>query len=84
MNFCYVEEEKDSVLSSCSKNNIYTVFPSIITTNFPYSDVKSNLKSGSIISLRNNQHTLRELKYIVNYIIQRGYKIVTLEELIKE
>ena len=84
MNFCYVEEEKDPVLSSCSKNNIYTVFPSIITTNFPYSDVKSNLKSGSIISLRNNQHTLRELKYIVNYIIQRGYKIVTLEELIKE
>ena len=84
MNFCYVEEEKDSVLSICSKNNIYTVFPSIITTNFPYSDVKSNLKSGSIISLRNNQHTLRELKYIVNYIIQRGYKIVTLEELIKE
>ena len=82
--FCYSEEENLTILTNCSNKKLYTIIPSIKTSNFPYSDVKNELKSGSIISLNNNTHTLRELKYIINYINQKGYKIVTLEELIRE
>jgi len=82
--FCYSDKENQKILDNCSKNNMYTIVPSLITKDFPYSDVKSNLKSGSIIKLDNNDQTLRELKYIINYIKQKGYQIVTLEKLIQE
>ena len=63
---------------------MHTIFPNIITTNFPYSDVKRNLDSGSILSFKSNQHTLRELKYIINYINQKGFTIVNLDQVISE
>ena len=37
-----------------------------------------------MISLSNNINTLRELPSIINYLNQKGYKIVTLEELLNE
>ena len=84
MKFCYSEKENLTILTNCSSRKLYTIVPNIPTSNFPYNDVKTKLENGSIITLKNNTHTLRELKYIINYINQKGYKIVTLEKLIKE
>lgn len=84
MKFCYSDKENLTILTNCSSKKMYTIIPNIITSNFPYNDVKTNLVNGSIIALKNNIHTLRELKYIINYINQKGYKIVTLENLILE
>lgn len=84
INYCFTEVENKEILNNCSGDKMYTIIPSINTTNFPYNDVKTNLESGSIIRLNNNLYTLRELKYIINYIKQKGFDIVTLEDLIKE
>lgn len=84
LKFCYTDEENITILSNCNYNKMHTIFPNIITTNFPYSDVKRNLDSGSILSFKSNQHTLRELKYIINYINQKGFTIVNLDQIISE
>lgn len=82
--YCFTELENKSILTSCSNHGMYTIMPTINTTNFPYSDVKKSIESGSIIRLNNNLYTLRELKYIINYINQKGFDIATLSELLEE
>ena len=82
--FCYLENEDKSVLDICSKHKLYTVIPSILTNNYSYSDVKYKLSNGSIIKLDNNINTVRELKYIIRYIKQKGYCIKNLNEMLKE
>ena len=84
MNFCYTTKENRTILDNCNVSKLHTVLPNLVTSNFPYSDVKNNLDNGSIINLNNNQHTLRELKYIINYINQKGFDLVTLNEIIVE
>ena len=84
LRFCYSETDSQVTLDVCSKNKLHTIIPSIITNDYPYSDIKRNIKNGSIIKLSNNEETLRELKYILNYINQKGFIPTTLKELIKE
>ena len=82
--FCYLEQENNDVLNICNRQKLYTVIPNIITDNYPYSDVKYNLSNGSIIKLDNNINTVRELRYIVRYIKQKGYHIKSLNDMLKE
>lgn len=82
--YCFIEKENIEVLNNCSNLGMYTIIPSINAVKFPYDEVKKNLESGSIIRLNNNLYTLKELKYIINYINQKGIDIVTLDELLKE
>ena len=82
--YCYVETKDNDVLSSCRNNKMHSVIPNIITTNFPYNEIKNNVTSGSMISLSNNIGTLRELPSIINYLNQKGYKVVKLEEMLDE
>lgn len=84
LKYCYLEEENSDVLNNCSKKEMYTIIPNIITNFSSYNTIKEKLKSGSIIGLKNTKQILEELKYIINYIEQKGYKIVSLDELIKE
>lgn len=82
--YCYSETKNNDILSSCKNNKMHSIIPNIITTNFPYNQIKNNVTSGSMISLSSNINTLRELSSIINYLNQKGYKIVTLEELLDE
>lgn len=84
INFCYSETENDIILNNCSSKKIHTIIPNINTSNYPYSDIKKHIEAGSIIKLNNNEIVVRELKYILNYINQKGYSIVTLKELLSE
>jgi len=84
INYCYTEEKNNNILSSCKKNKMHSIVPNIITTNFPYAEIKNNVTSGSMISLSNSLNTLRELVPIINYINQKGFKIVTIDELLNE
>ena len=63
---------------------MHSIIPTIITTNIPYTEIKNNVTSGAMISLSSNINTIRELSSIVNYLNQKGYKIVTLDELLDE
>lgn len=82
--YCYTEKESNDILLSCKDNKMHTIIPSIITTNFPYSDIKNKVTSGAIIKLNNDLNTLRELPSIINYLTQKGYKLVTIDELLNE
>lgn len=82
--YCLSSNMKKDVLEICSKNNLYTITPSIIGGKNPYTMVKNNLKSGSIILLELNQETLRELSIIIDYIKGKGLSISPLSKLLSE
>lgn len=82
--YCYNEKDDNKTLQTCSLNKDYTIRPNIITNKNPLKTIKENLISGSIISLKINDKTEQELKIIINYINSKGYKIVNLEEHLKE
>lgn len=82
--YCYSEEEDKDIMEVCEKNKMHSIIPTIITSNFPYNDIKNNVTSGSMISLTNNVGTVRELSSIINYLNQKGYKILLLEDLLDE
>lgn len=83
-NYCLSINGDTTVLNNCYKNKMHTILPSIITSNFPYNDVKEKLESGSIVKLDNNKIVLRELNSIINYIKQKGYKITSLSNILEE
>lgn len=82
--YCYSEIQNENILLSCKSNKMHSIIPTIITTNIPYTEIKNNVTSGAMISLSSNINTIRELSSIVNYLNQKGYKIVTLDELLDE
>ncbi len=79
--YCYSEYDNKNVLELCNSLDMHTIVPSINASNNSFNTIKKRLTGGSIISLSNDD---KYLNTIINYIKQRGYKIVTLDELISE
>ena len=84
LKYCYVNENNENILNNCKSMKLYTIKPVSISEKFPYDDVKKILENGSIITLTNSSETKRELPAIINYIEQKGKKIVKLEKLLEE
>lgn len=82
--YCYTDYKNSDVLDICSKNNMYTIKPSISVSSYPFSTVKNNAKSGNIIGFNMDSETIKELPTIITYLKQKGYKLVTIDELISE
>jgi peptidoglycan/xylan/chitin deacetylase (PgdA/CDA1 family) len=82
--FCYTDYKNSNILDLCSSYKMYTIKPTISVTNYPFSTVKKELKSGSMISFNLNDTTIKELPSIISYIKQKGYDIVSLNDLISE
>lgn len=82
--YCYSEYHNYKVMDICSKNKKYTIIPSINAVNYPFMVIKSKLENGSIIRLDNSDKVLKELSTSISYIKQKGYDLVTLDELLKE
>ena len=82
--FCYSEYQNYDILELCAKNKMYTVKPTLNVVNNPFYTIMSNLKEGNIISLSLNEETLKELPIIISYINQKGYNLVTLNEIVSE
>lgn len=84
LSYCFLEKENKEILDICKNLKMHTLIPSINDTKFPLNETKKSLENGSTIHLKNNVSTLRELKSLITYIYQKGYKIVPLEELLEE
>lgn len=84
LSYCFLEKENKDILNICKEEKMHTLIPSINDTTFPLNETKKYLENGSTIHLKNNASTIRELKSLINYIYQKGYKIVPLEELLEE
>ena len=79
--FCYADYDRKEVLELCDRLGLHTVIPTINTSINSFSLVKDKLQSGSIISLKSSSNNLNT---IINYIKQRGYNLVTLNDLLLE
>lgn len=82
--YCLSLDMNIDTLKMCSNNNLYTIIPSIIGGNRPYTNVKTNLISGSIILLDLNNETINELSIIIDYIKGKGLSIGPLSKLLSE
>lgn len=77
--YCYTLNYNLEKLEECSKEKFYTIVPSIIVKN-NLKQLQDMLKSGSIIYIEKTN----DLASIINYIQNKGYEIVLLDELLEE
>lgn len=82
--YCYATYDNEEVLNLCSKLSMHTIIPTIRLDNNIYSNLKGNLRSGSIISIKLTESNISELKVLINYIKQRGFNLVILDTLLNE
>ncbi len=81
--YCYGTENNNAI-DICKKEKMYTIKPYTLSENYPYKELKETLAPGIIISLSNNNTTTSNLNLMINYIKQKGYEIVLLDELLQE
>lgn len=81
--FCYSEYNNYDILELCKSSNMYTVKPTVVTTN-PFITIKNSISEGMIYSLDVNNETLKEIATTITYIKQKGYDLVNLNEIILE
>ena len=79
--YCLVTTKQKDTLSLCSKYNMKTIKTDEIKEDI-LSTVKTTLENGKIFLI--NSSSLEDIKYSINYILSKGYKIVYLDELLDE
>ena len=82
--FCYTDYKVSKIIDLCSSNHMYTIKPTISISNYPFINIKKKLKNGLIIGITLNDEVIKELPSIISYIKQKGYNLVTLDNLINE
>lgn len=82
--FCYNINNNIDNLNICKLKNNYTIKPIVISEKTPLVDIKNNLESGNILSLKINSELKKELSTIIIYIKSKGLTITNLEENILE
>ena len=81
--YCYTRSENEELLKLCRKLKLHTIMPSVIISNNIYNEVKENLDNGVILSIHTSKIE-KELPAVIQYIKEKGYKIVSLEKLLSE
>ena len=82
--YCYNEVDDITALKLCSIYKNYTIRPNIIVKNYPLTEVKKSIQSGSIISFKLTDTLEKELPSIINYIQSKGFTLNTLNEHLSE
>ena len=80
-NYCLVTEKDNNTLEICSKYKMKTIKTNEIKEDI-LSYIKENLSNGKIFLI--NSDNYEEIKYSIDYILSKGYKIVYLDELLDE
>lgn len=76
--FC-VSSEIDN-LNVCSKENVSVIKIKSCFENNVYIESKKKIKSGEFIMLQDEYDNIEELKILINYIKNKGYKILTVSK----
>lgn len=82
--YCYTEIENNKLLNFCQKEKLHTIKPSYVIKKDLYKIVKQKLANSLIISIELNKKTIEEIPIVIDYIKEKGYNPVTLEQLLKE
>lgn len=80
-NYCLYKNEE--FLNTCINNKINTIKPELIEKNI-YNYLKENKKEGTIYQIISNNTNIKELNSTIIYLKQKGYDIVSLDDLLKE
>lgn len=80
-NYCLVSDRDNDTLKLCTEYNMNTIKSKFINENI-FKNVKENLTNGSIFVFNSND--IEDIKVSINYILSRGYDIVSLDELLNE
>ena len=80
-NYCLVSSKDDKVLNLCNKYNMKTIKKEYINKDI-YVNTKELLENGQIFVYSNYKYD--ELVLTINYILSKGYNIVSLDELLSE
>lgn len=81
--YCYIQEYNKQAIEKCKKEQRHTVKIKKINKNL-LQETKKQLSNGKIITIELNEQTKKEIKLTINYIQNKGYKIVKIEELLSE
>lgn len=79
--YCLVNDRDNDTLKLCTEYNMYTIKSKFINENI-FKNVKENLTNGSIFVFNSND--IEDIKVSINYILSKGYNIVSLDELLDE
>lgn len=82
--YCYTRYDNEELLKLCSKEKLHTIKPTIYLDKNIYKGIKNNLDNSIIISLDINNYVERELSSVIDHIREKGYKLVTIDNLVKE
>lgn len=82
--YCYTEEDNEELLKLCSKKKLHTIKPSYIIKKDLYMTIKQKIANSLIISIEVNNKNIKELSMTIDYVREKGYNLVILEELLKE
>ena len=84
LSFCLNKQNEDKILKNCENSKMHSIIPSVVIENYIYNTIKHNLENGMITLVPINKQTIKELSATINYIKQKGKKIVLLSNLIQE
>lgn len=79
--YCITNKKNDKALKLCSNYEMYMIKSDYISENI-LSTVKQNLSNGSIIVF--DSKNIDEIKVSINYILSKGYNVISLDELLNE
>lgn len=80
-NYCLYKNNE--FLNACKYFKINTIKPKIITKKL-YNYLKNNKEKGKIYQIETTKENIKELNSTLIYLKQKGYKIISLNDLLKE
>ncbi|MNE91364.1 hypothetical protein D3C80_1889660 [compost metagenome] len=82
--YCMMTEKKPEHLNICSINKNYSIIPTKIIDKNPLTSIRESLSNGSIMVLPMNKESIEQTSKIVWHVESKGYRLVSLEQLIEE
>ena len=79
--YCLTNKKDENTLKTCADYNMKTIKVDIIKNNLAYY-LKNNLSNGSILAF--DIDDINQVKVGINYILSKGYNIVSLDKLLNE
>lgn len=79
--YCFTSDKDNNTLKLCNDYDMVTIKSDIIKDNI-YKRIKDKLNNGVIFA--NDSDNIDEIKVSINYILSKGYNIISLEDLLSE
>lgn len=79
--YCFTSDKDNNILKLCNDYDMVTIKSDIIKDNI-YKRIKDKLNNGVIFAI--DSDNIDEIKVSINYILSKGYNIISLEDLLSE